>query len=218
MKLITIYQCDIAISLLNGLINAQPIILSLITFIIIRRGSCLPPSIILSEITTIEFSLFLNFITLISFSENAHLNNIMMITCLTLFCVAFNCANEILSENLKIPFWGNLLKWKLKKEYAKYIFVELNEIKIPGGRTLTLTRASVKLVHMAISSRVLMSGYRLRLNVCSNSWSCCDVKCVLWRRWRLFFLSFFGSSDVIDSSTFSCFTVVSANRAAVEEN
>lgn len=83
-------------------------------------------------------------------------------------------------------------------------------------RLLTLTRASVKLVHMAISSRVLISGYRLRLNVCSNSCSCCDVKCVLWRRCRLFFLSFFGSSDVIDSSTFSCFTDVSAKRDAVE--
>lgn len=82
---------------------------------------------------------------------------------------------------------------------------------------LTLTRASVKFVHIAISSRVLMSGYRLRLNVCSSSWSCCDVKCVLWRRWRLFFLSFFGSSAVIESSAFSCFTCVSLSRDAADK-
>lgn len=64
-------------------------------------------------------------------------------------------------------------------------------------RRLTLTRASVRFVHMAISSRVDISGYRFRLNVCSNSCNCCDVKCVRWRRWRLFFLSFFGSSAVV---------------------
>lgn len=61
-----------------------------------------------------------------------------------------------------------------------------------------------------------MSGYRLRLNVCSSSCNCCDVKWVRWRRWRLFFLSFFGSSVVIESSAFSCFTCVSFNRDAVE--
>lgn len=81
---------------------------------------------------------------------------------------------------------------------------------------LTLTRASVKFVHIAISSRVLMSGYRFRLNVCSNSCNCCDVKWVLWRRCLLFFLSFFGSSVVIESSAFSCLTCVSFRREAVE--
>lgn len=50
---------------------------------------------------------------------------------------------------------------------------------------------------MAISSRVDMSGYRLRLNVCSSSCSCWEVKCVRCRRWRLFFLSFFGSSALV---------------------
>lgn len=57
-------------------------------------------------------------------------------------------------------------------------------------RQLTLTLASVRFVHMAISSRVDMSGYRFRLKVCSSSCSCCDVKWVRWRRCRLFFLSF----------------------------
>lgn len=59
---------------------------------------------------------------------------------------------------------------------------------------LTLTLASVKLVHIAISSRVDMSGYRFRLNVCSSSCNCCEVKCVRCLRCRLFFLSFFASS------------------------
>ena len=50
----------------------------------------------------------------------------------------------------------------------------------------TLTRGSVKFVHMAISSRVLMSGYRLRVKVASSSCNCCDVKWVLCRRCRFF--------------------------------
>lgn len=53
---------------------------------------------------------------------------------------------------------------------------------------LTLTLASVRLVHMAISSRVLISGYRFLVNVASNSCNCCEVKWVLCRRWRLFVL------------------------------
>lgn len=64
----------------------------------------------------------------------------------------------------------------------------------PLAVALTRTLASVRLVHMAISSRVDMSGYRFLLNVCSSSCSCCDVKCVRCLRWRLFFLSFLGSS------------------------
>lgn len=80
-------------------------------------------------------------------------------------------------------------------------------------KALTRTLASVKLVHIAISSRVDMSGYRFRLNVCSNSCNCCDVKCVRWRRCRLFFLSFFVSSlaticsSCITKLVFSTFTL-----------
>lgn len=80
-------------------------------------------------------------------------------------------------------------------------------------KVLTRTRASVKLVHIAISSRVDISGYRFRLNVCSNSCNCCDVKWVRWRRWRLFFLSFFVSSlaticsSCITKLVFSTFTL-----------
>lgn len=51
---------------------------------------------------------------------------------------------------------------------------------------LTLTRGSVRFVHIAISSRVLISGYRFRVKVASSSWSCCDVKWVLWRRCLFF--------------------------------
>ena len=42
----------------------------------------------------------------------------------------------------------------------------------------TLTRASVRLVHMAISSRTAMSGYRFLENIASSSWSWYEVKCV----------------------------------------
>lgn len=60
-----------------------------------------------------------------------------------------------------------------------------------------------------------MSGYRFLLNVCSNSCNCCDVKCVRWRRCRLFFLSFFVSSlaticsSCITKFVFSTLTFVS---------
>lgn len=42
----------------------------------------------------------------------------------------------------------------------------------------TLTRASVRLVHMAISSRTAISGYRFLENIASSSWSWYEVKCV----------------------------------------
>lgn len=48
----------------------------------------------------------------------------------------------------------------------------------------TRTRASVRLVHAAISSLVAMSGYRFRWNVASSSCSCWLVKCVRCRRCR----------------------------------
>lgn len=55
---------------------------------------------------------------------------------------------------------------------------------------LTLTRASVRLVHMAISSRVDMSGYLFLEKVASSSWSCWEVKCVRCRRCRFPGLAF----------------------------
>lgn len=59
---------------------------------------------------------------------------------------------------------------------------------------LTLTLASVKLVHIAISSLVLMSGYLFRAKVASSSCNCWLVKCVRCLRWRFVFLSFLPSS------------------------
>lgn len=58
--------------------------------------------------------------------------------------------------------------------------------------SLTRTRASVRLVHTAISSLVLMSGYRFLWKVASSSCSCWLVKWVLCR------LCFF----FLDSSAF----------------
>ena len=55
---------------------------------------------------------------------------------------------------------------------------------------LTLIRGSEREVHMAISSRVLMSGYLFLANSASNSWSCCEVKWVRCRLWRLSFTLF----------------------------
>lgn len=109
--------------------------------------------------------------------------------CLILFCITSSSfsGNE-LSQLFNWKMWN---KWKL-----------------------TRTLASVKFVHIAISSRVDISGYRFLLNVCSNSCNCCDVKWVRCRRCRLFFLSFFVSSVVTMGSSwmpevFSVFTAVS---------
>lgn len=60
---------------------------------------------------------------------------------------------------------------------------------------LTRTRASVRLVHTAISSLVLMSGYRFLWKVASSSCSCWLVK---WVRCRLCF--FFLDSSAFPSS------------------
>lgn len=58
---------------------------------------------------------------------------------------------------------------------------------------LTRTLASVRFVHIAISSLVLMSGYRFLAKVASSSCNCWEVKCVRWRRWRFLFCLFFSS-------------------------
>ena len=100
------------------------------------------------------------------------------------------------------------IRWNEKHENQKWVI----RMRLNG---LTLTRASVRLVHMAISSRVDISGYRFLLNVCSNSCNCCDVKCVRCRLCRLFFLSFFVSSlaticsSCITKFVFSTLTLVS---------
>lgn len=60
---------------------------------------------------------------------------------------------------------------------------------------LTLTLASVRFVHMAISSLVDISGYRFLAKVASSSCSCCEVKCVRCLLCLLFFLSFFSPSS-----------------------
>lgn len=57
-------------------------------------------------------------------------------------------------------------------------------IGLQSGSFLTRTRASVRLVHMAISSLVDMSGYLFLAKFASSSCSCCDVKCVLCLRGR----------------------------------
>ena len=56
--------------------------------------------------------------------------------------------------------------------------------------TLTLILGSVKLVHIAISSLTLMSGYRFLVKRASSSWSCWEVKCVRCRRCLLDMIEF----------------------------
>ena len=55
---------------------------------------------------------------------------------------------------------------------------------------LTLILGSVNEVHIAISSRVLMSGYRFLVKRASNSCNCCEVKWVLCLLWRLSLIVF----------------------------
>ena len=71
--------------------------------------------------------------------------------------------------------------WWAKLEKAVHTFIVWE---------LTLIRGSEREVHMAISSRVLMSGYLFLANSASNSWSCCEVKWVRCRLWRLSFTLF----------------------------
>ncbi len=68
---------------------------------------------------------------------------------------------------------------------------------------LTLTLASVKLVHAAISSLVAKSGYLFLVNVASNSCNCCDVKWVRWRLVRCFLRSSESSSSSSSSQPLS---------------
>lgn len=120
---------------------------------------------------------------------------------------------------------GKSHQWTWRNEFRKYLIFDLISSILPRKpaniiywmeiyNKLTRTLASVKFVHIAISSRVDISGYRFLLNVCSNSCNCCDVKCVRCRRCRLFFLSFLVSSAVTIGSSwmpevFSVFTAVS---------
>ena len=84
-------------------------------------------------------------------------------------------------ENSKL-FFGFSWKYVVSKiEKAVHTFIVWE---------LTLIRGSEREVHMAISSRVLMSGYLFLANSASNSWSCCEVKCVRCRLWRLSFTLF----------------------------
>jgi len=54
---------------------------------------------------------------------------------------------------------------------------------------------------MAISSLVLMSGYRFLVNVASSSWSCCEVKCVLCLLCLFVFLLFLMLASLPSSVT-----------------
>lgn len=85
---------------------------------------------------------------------------------------------------------------------------------------LTLTLASVKLVHIAISSLVLISGYLLRAKVASNSCNCWLVKWVRCRLCRFAFLSFLLSSPSPASTpvTTSVFTASESGLLAVKNN
>ena len=76
-------------------------------------------------------------------------------------------------------------------------WVEESEGNVNEESIFTRTLGSVRLVHIAISSRTLISGYRLRAKRASNSCNCWLVKWVLWRRCLLLFLSFlfFDSSN-----------------------
>lgn len=85
-----------------------------------------------------------------------------------------------------ISFYTQLyIAWKKKRRYI----------------VLTLTLASVRFVHMAISSLVLMSGYRFLVNVASSSWSCCEVKWVLCLLCLFVFLLFFMLVSLTSSAT-----------------
>ena len=64
-----------------------------------------------------------------------------------------------------------------------------------GKQILTLTWYSVRLVHITISSRMLISGYRFLVKSASSSCNCWLVKWVRLRRWLLLFLLFFPSLD-----------------------
>ena len=99
-----------------------------------------------------------------------------------------NCENHkifgfflLIRENSKL-FLGFSWKYVVSKiEKAVHTFIVWE---------LTLIRGSEREVHMAISSRVLMSGYLFLANSASNSWSCCEVKWVRCRLWRLSFTLF----------------------------
>ena len=72
-------------------------------------------------------------------------------------------------------------------------WVELNILTTSSK--LTLTWYSVRLVHITISSRMLISGYRFLVKSASNSCNCWLVKWVRLRRCLLLFLLFFPSLD-----------------------
>ena len=62
---------------------------------------------------------------------------------------------------------------------SSYLVWNSNYLK---SRLLTRILGSVRVVHIAMSSLVLMSGYRFLWKSASNSWSCWEVKCVLCLR------------------------------------
>lgn len=117
--------------------------------------------------------------------------------------------------NRTLILFDKLQMWVFRSLCLMLTFEELSDIdscllKKKCQIKLTLTRASVRFVHIAISSLVLISGYLFLAKVASSSCNCCDVKCVLCLLCRLFFLSFLLSSESLPSTpTTSVFTSAS---------
>lgn len=136
------------------------------------------------------------------------------------FCTIFHKI-EILSIFI-CQFWQNYnshlaqscLKMRIMKKVG-WIMIDINYWRP------TLTLASERFVHMAISSLVDMSGYRFLEKVCSSSCNCCDVKWVLCRLCLLFFLPSLSSTSVVGSinssftTTWDCI-VLALPRMATE--
>lgn len=107
------------------------------------------------------------------------------------------------------PYWWVSLRSPTYALNSVLRFVFTHAFYARPCAPLTRTRASVRLVHTAISSLVLMSGYRFLWKVASSSCSCWLVKCVRCR--RCFF--FLGSSAVPSSLRCSALLSFSATHA-----
>lgn len=106
-------------------------------------------------------------------------------------CMNVNEANSVCQDQV---VWLSVFSF-LPLQKNGVMFIKLVSYLNYHWKLLTLTLASVRFVHMAISSLVDMSGYRFLAKVASSSWSCWEVKWVLCLRCLLFFLSFFSPSS-----------------------
>ena len=80
-----------------------------------------------------------------------------------------------------------MFKWTIN---LLIIQISIPNVEMLINFLLTLILGSVNEVHIAISSRVLMSGYRFLVKRASNSCNCCEVKWVLCLLWRLSLIVF----------------------------